>query len=910
MTLLFLIAGASAADAADGSERGGVLAPLNVKSSEGVPLDRYDLQSENGGITDLRSHVCNLLLGAGFALVRILVGLVCWVVKWIFNFPIVSTLTETANSLHYDFFQLMANDLSLWGIFLAAGVAFGLVLVMRGKVGRGLGEIVLTLLLATLVSLPALIPRQTLGPDGPLAQTQQAAHEVGQMAANTNGPDPLCASAEDRDDPSCPMRNILTRTLVVQPYQLLQYGLIPDAHSDNKNIRDLAAVHDDWIHGRIDGHTDCKASDIPILGSDELCPEDQKAWDALKETLKSKGQEGKDAYNFAVNSNWDRVGGVFLVFLAALIVAIVVLSMALVHLGCQFADVIAAAMTSAAMIWAMLPGGNRAALWKWLGVFMTSIVTEFAVSLALPLFALGADGIMSNSQGTVMIQRLLIMDGFAIVVLVFHRRIFAAAGRVGDRFATRMRYAKIGGSAMAGDDSRLGLAMSQAMGGLAPGAGVGLGGGLGLGGFGGGFGAGSGGGGGMQAALLRRSRIGQGLAALADPGLGPMNAGAMAAGAAGELRRGFAALALPARAAHHLVVGSPLSPEQLARRRKPVGGKGPLVVDGKTGQILHDPSQETTPLGHTVHNALLHTRAGRFAIRAGQVGKLGFDLSAGLPAAWERLNRASDRMWSRAGRQWQHYSHVRRDWSADWTAGAKDMAKDVPAAYSATTAGYNTVKDAYNHAWHQGAVLGEVYGPDAVDAMRAAGSAAHLAVDLVSGSALIDTDVAGASPVAGYSAYADVWEHARGRGPEYPFYEVGPSEAELQAGDAASAPMVEVRSGRGDTRPADLGAALGPGVLPPPQPAQVVEDAPGMVVNPVTGEIISGPGPDAAAVVPPEVMRRVSPRLRAPEGTSLEALRLRRSLGDTGTPRAGAGTDADDPGAGDFGGDLDGGLGL
>ena len=39
MTLLFLIAGASTAQAADNSERGGILAPLNVMSSEGARLD-------------------------------------------------------------------------------------------------------------------------------------------------------------------------------------------------------------------------------------------------------------------------------------------------------------------------------------------------------------------------------------------------------------------------------------------------------------------------------------------------------------------------------------------------------------------------------------------------------------------------------------------------------------------------------------------------------------------------------------------------------------------------------------------------------------------------------------------------------------------------------------------------------
>jgi len=918
MTFLFLLAGASAASAADGGgERGGILAPLNVISSEGVPLDNYDLKSEYGGTTDIRSHVCNLLLGAGFALVRMLVGLVCWAVKWVFNFPIVSTLVETANHLHYDFFQLMANDLSLWGLFLAAGMAFGLILVMRGKLGRGFGEIALTLLLATLVSLPALTPRSVLGPEGPLAQSQQAAHEVGQMTANSGGGDPGCSSAEDKKDPSCPMRMILTRTLVVQPYQLLQYGIIPDPKSDNARIRELAEVHRRWIHGEIKGKEAGDGCITWIPGADQACPK-STAWDELKEELKKHGDEGKAAYNFSVNSNWDRVGGTALVLFAALIVAIVVLGMALVHLGCQFADVIAASMTPVAFIWAMLPGGNRGALWRWGGIFMTSIVTEFAVSVALPLFALGADGILSNAQGTVMIQRLLIMDGFALVVLVAHRRIFAAAGRVGERFATRMRYAKIGGSGGMGENSGLGLAMSQAMGGLAPGAGGGYGG---IGGGGGLFGGGSP----VHAGMMRRARIGQGLAALADPGLGPMNVGSMAAGAVGELHRGLSALALPVRAAHHLVVGNPLSPEKLARRMKPVGGKGAMIIDGATGKILHDPSKETTPLGHTVHNALLSTRAGRLAIRAGQIGKLGFDLTAGLPATWERVNHANDRMWDGINKQWAHYSNVRKDWWGDWKTGAKDMAKDVPAAYSATKAGYNTVKGGFNYAYHRAATAGEVYGPDlkagmrtayeaSTAGMRTAYDATRVAYDSTLGT-LIDTDDS-SSVRPESAAHADVWDEARDRGPNYPFFETGtaaeaqPSESVLQAGrserpEAAGEPVV-FRSGDGDVGPADFGAALGPGVVPPSQPARVVDDEPGMVVNPVTGEILSGP--DAAPSAPamdPTVLRRVSPSvLREPSDTSLEALRMRRSLGYS-APDGSDGAEGDG-----FDADLGGGLDL
>ncbi|MER5352589.1 hypothetical protein ABT093_19930 [Kitasatospora sp. NPDC002551] len=948
MTYLFTAAGTQSAFAADG-ERGGVLAPLNVLSSEGVPLDNYDLKSDNGGTTDIRSHVCNLLLGGGFALVRLLVGLMCWAIQWIWDFPIVSTLIETAQGLHYEFFQILGNDLGMYGVFMAAGVAFGCLLIMRGKVGRGAGEMLITLLLSTIVLMPALTPRAVLGERGPVAQAQQAAHQAGELAAGVNGPDPGCTSDQDKKDPSCPMRMMLTKSLVVQPYQLLQYGIIPDPGSSSANEKALADVHYRWIHGQIKGKdsSDCGISWLP--GNNAIC-KDTSSWDELKSELKKHGDEGKNAYNFAVNSNWDRVGGVGLVLLAVLLIAIVVLGMALVHLGCQFADVIAASLTGAAGVWAMLPGGNRAALWKWLGVFLTSVVTELAVSVMIPLFALGANSILTNQQDTVMIQRLLIMDAFAVVILVFHRRVFAAASRLGDRFANRMRFARIGGSLFMGENSGLGLAMSQALGhqGLNSGGGYGgLHGGL---GFGGGFGSSAAG----NSSLLRRARIGEGLAALADPGLGKMNAAAMAAGAYGEVRRGMAALALPVRAAHQLAVGNPLPPHKLARRLKPVGQVGPFggaiqpphggphgpggtggpgrpgrptgpggqsapIITAGGRQVLM-PRGGVTPLGHAVHNRLLNTRAGRMALLAGKAGKFGWDVTAGAPATLTRLNRAGGILRDHADQQWRHYSNVRKAWWNDEKAGFLKTAQTAQGVY-------NTVKGAARHQYLQAAVMADTHVAPLVDGMRSMYESARDTVSVGYDLAVGDPFQEPSEGVRHYAPaeHGQVWEHARDRGGEYPFYAVDPITAGIDDGTAGGADRVVVHAGPADSGPSNVWGALGPDVAPPASPVVLVEDDPNLMVDPITGELVyglqipSGPAPAPTpepTVVPdpadpvdpamdPSVLRRVNPRLMDPDPgrRSLEAWRMRRHLGSTG--------DAADPGGGDGAGDgFDGGLDL
>ncbi|MFD9686784.1 hypothetical protein ACFWXO_13615 [Kitasatospora sp. NPDC059088] len=800
MVVLFLMAGASLAQADDGSERGGILAPLNVLSSEGVPLDNYDLKSENGGTTDIRSHICNLGIGSAFALNRLIVGLMCMALKWIYEFPITHALITTADRVGW-YFSLWADfDLKLSMLFVTGAFALGVWWIMRGKVAKGAGEILLTVLIGGLMFLPTLSTRAILGDDGPLAQVSAAATEAGQMTSSVGGNNEGCTSADDQKDPSCPMRVMLTKTLVVQPYQLLQYGIIPDPHSDNANIRALADVHNRWIHGQIKERKDCGGISWLPGGDGDLCK--QSAWDKLKEELKKHGDEGNAAYNFAVNSNWDRTFGAMLVLLTSLLIAAVILSMCFVHLGTQFADVGAATMTPVAMIWAQLPGPNRAAVWKVLGTFMASAAVSFAISVMLPAFGIAVNAVMTDQKNTVMLQRMLLMVALAVILLVFHRRLLAGASKIGDRFAERMKYARIGGSAGLGEDSsRLGLAMSQAMAGMGFSPGGGGGGGGAMGGGIGGLGA-LGAQSPVHAAMLRRARINSGLASMASPDLGPMNAAGMVAGAFGEVRRGMHQLATPLRMAHHAVVGNPLPEHKLAKRRKPVNdGSGRMVIDGQTGEILHDP-MKPTPWGHRLHNKLLETRAGRLAIRAGQVGRLGYDISPlGWGATVARMRRGAGTAAEAVHQQYDHYSGEFAQHMADQRAGWEAMDRPLKA-----------VSDGAGWAMEHGKTA----------ATNAASAATIYATTRVPAdpSGVLGTTVAGTPRASEARASGDLF---------------------ADPGDAGDWGMPASTMGREAGAMGDISAALGPGAFPDAPVADTELAAPE-----VPSEVPAGPADPGA----------------------------------------------------------------
>lgn len=149
-------------------------------------------------------------------------------------------------------------------MFLAWAFAFGLILFVRGKVGTGLGEIMLTLFIVAFAASAFVRPDHLLGKDGPVAQTQRAAIEVAAIttssyfggpdscATGTGPPNPGCLKERDRvrSDPKTttgPIRAALTDALIVKPYMLLQYGRVLNP----KDVNDKAAyaAHMKWVQG-------------------------------------------------------------------------------------------------------------------------------------------------------------------------------------------------------------------------------------------------------------------------------------------------------------------------------------------------------------------------------------------------------------------------------------------------------------------------------------------------------------------------------------------------------------------------------------------------------------------------------------------------------------------------------------
>lgn len=641
LTVVFVMVNSHVVYAADSDASGDLLGPLNIDSSEGVPIDGYELNASGGSIMAFKTQALAFALSGLFTLIRLLVGLAGWAIEVAFRFPLLKILTDPAQKVSEVYDDVVVDALGIKGLLLAWAFVFAGFMLVRGRVGRGLGEMVLTLVIAAFAASAFVRPDYLLAPGGPLGQSQQVGLEVAQQSVNAydwggklSSSSP-CATATGAAEADCyrreaarpassadvarPLQDSVTNALIVKPYMLLQYGRIldPGKASDRKAY----AVHLKWVTGgyKPDADDDGGKEDDPCdkvkgpgrayceRGQDdngtedalpELTPggelldtaspllsEEDQEFAAFLADLKKAGDVGKACADYADKPTWWRVGGAVLLLIAALFICGMLLSSAIVMLGTQGICAAAAAVGGVTFIAAMLPGPPRQSVWKWLSLWGIAVLALVAVCAFVPFFGIAVDATITDGPD-LMVERILLIDVLAIAGAAGHRRLLTGITSFGRRMAMRMRYAKVGGTHLPGDTSELGAALAM----NSPTA---------LGGYGGGLRAFTGGGKGRFGMLGTRQRLMSALGSLVDGAGMPVDTGRILADASTEAGRGLAPLTaaaalggagvrVGAKGAHWLLIGRRPDREQLAKWQKPTADGDEPHVGGPSG---HGPGE-------------------------------------------------------------------------------------------------------------------------------------------------------------------------------------------------------------------------------------------------------------------------------------------------------------------------------
>lgn len=361
------------------------------------PLSAYTIDYDEGGFTAVSRKAVGTLTEMTFAAARWGVSVGMWLIGWAFSFGfadrLAAPMAAVAGRYRAAFF------VPLVGSALLISAAYGGLQIFRGRLGRGLGEFVLSLAFVALFGTWLLASPQGFL-DGSFRLTAQLAGSVSNVALTDPGSGcraPQGSFAVPRLDAAvAPLTAQIEESFVQKPYELLEWGMpVPDA---------CAGPRDAVLAAGPGGDRDTLVANM-----------NRPACSAL--------------YRFNRDPSTDRLGMAFLVLMAA---GILVLSLGLVAGSVVLAQVVAVgliALMPFAGLAAALPGAGRMVTWYWATALARALTTIVVMSVFLTFLLLASDALLTSTRGDSLLVQMATLNVVAILGISLRHRLARSARR-------------------------------------------------------------------------------------------------------------------------------------------------------------------------------------------------------------------------------------------------------------------------------------------------------------------------------------------------------------------------------------------------------------------------------------------------------------------------------------------------
>ena len=361
------------------------------------PLSAYTIDYDEGGFTAVSRKAVGTLTEMTFGAARWGVSVGMWLIGWAFSFGfadrLAAPMAAVAGRYRAAFF------VPLVGSALLISAAYGGLQIFRGRLGRGLGEFVLSLAFVALFGTWLLASPQGFL-DGSFRLTAQLAGSVSNVALTDPGSGcraPQGSFALPRLDAAvAPLTAQIEESFVQKPYELLEWGTpVPDA---------CAGPRDAVLAAGPGGDRDTLVSGMNRPGCSAL-------------------------YQFNRDPSTDRLGMAFLVLIAA---GILVLSLGLVAGSVVLAQVVAVgliALMPFAGLAAALPGAGRMLTWYWATALARALTTIVVMSVFLTFLLLASDALLTSTRGDSLLVQMATLNVVAILGISLRHRLARSARR-------------------------------------------------------------------------------------------------------------------------------------------------------------------------------------------------------------------------------------------------------------------------------------------------------------------------------------------------------------------------------------------------------------------------------------------------------------------------------------------------
>lgn len=192
------------------------------------PTSRYEIWYAPGGFTDVGGRVLGLATEVVFGGVRMLVSAAVWVITWAYGFRFADALAEPAGRLAEAYEQQLVGPLELRYLVLFAAVVYGGWQVLRNRLARGVGELLVSALILVLGAGLLAAPAEAFNRGVAVTASLSAAVlEVATGGSADAVPAPDAGGDGAAEAALQPLTQGLRDAFIAQPHDLLNWGDIP-----------------------------------------------------------------------------------------------------------------------------------------------------------------------------------------------------------------------------------------------------------------------------------------------------------------------------------------------------------------------------------------------------------------------------------------------------------------------------------------------------------------------------------------------------------------------------------------------------------------------------------------------------------------------------------------------------------
>lgn len=422
------------------------------------PSDHYDIGYDEGAWNHLGRKLVGALTDIIFGINRTLIAAGLWLLKWAYSFELMGpfkTVADTLSTIYTT--EIVGERLQLGHIALFVAAVYGGVQLLKGRMAKGFGEVVASLIIFGIGLVFLADPAkyldsgfQTVGKiSGALLSAGSGeAGGGGAGGAAADGYTPgdkddwahymswKCvprtdrpAGSQDYSDMACPILARVHSAFIEEPHELINWGT--PLRGNCAQMRDLALATGPW------GPADAPRKAMNDHDGDlKKALKERFGWTGDLAQCGPKDDDiGDDLEEFNKNPTTERMVGALLTTIVGLIAVVMLIIASGIVVLAQLQAMIYIAMSPLAFVGGILPGNGRMIFFQWIAGFLKSLLAVIGMSLFLSIVTHSVTGLLSATAGSSLMER------FALLVLVMGalfglwKKIHSAGQNVGQAIA-------------------------------------------------------------------------------------------------------------------------------------------------------------------------------------------------------------------------------------------------------------------------------------------------------------------------------------------------------------------------------------------------------------------------------------------------------------------------------------------